>query len=181
MLKSKSLALTYKDYLIYTEHSDRRYELVEGEILMVPSPGFSHQKVVMNLSAILHDFVKKSNMGIVLTAPMDLYVDDTNVLQPDIIFISKEKSYIIEENKINRSPDLVIEIISPSTETRDREIKKKIYAQAEIKEYWIVDPGKKEIEIYTLRDEGYFLSGKYNDKLSSNTFPELVINLSEIF
>ena len=181
MLKSKSLALTYKDYLIYTANSDRLYELIEGEILMTPSPGFTHQKTVMNLSAILHDFVKRNSLGIVLTAPMDLYVDEVNVLQPDIIFVSREKSYIIEENRINRNPDLVIEITSPSTGTRDREIKKKIYANAEIKEYWIVDTAKKEIEVYVAGDEGYLLSGKYNDKFSSDTFPGLVVNLPDVF
>jgi len=181
MLKSKSLALTYKDYLIYTANSDRLYELIEGEIVMTPSPGFYHQKTVMNLSAILHDFVKKNSLGIVLTAPMDLYVDEVNVLQPDIIFISKEKSYIIEETKINRSPDLVIEIISPSTEVRDREIKKKIYANAEIQEYWIADPAAKVIEVHLLGDEGYLLSGRYTKRFTSNTFPGLFISPSGIF
>ncbi|HDH11167.1 MAG TPA: Uma2 family endonuclease, partial [Nitrospirae bacterium] len=81
----------------------------------------------------------------------------------------------------NRSPDLVIEITSPSTGTRDREIKKKIYANAEIKEYWIVDTAKKEIEVYVAGDEGYLLSGKYNDKFSSDTFPGLVVNLPDVF
>ncbi len=181
MLKSKSLALTYKDYLIYTGHSDRLYELIEGEIVMTPSPGFHHQKVLGRLYTFLNNYVLEHNPGELVTAPMDLYVDETNVLQPDIIFVSKEKSYIIGETRINRSPDLVIEIISPSTETRDREIKKKIYANAEIQEYWIADPAAKEIEVYLLGDEGYLLSGRYDERFTSNTFPGLFISLSGIF
>jgi len=181
MIKTKTLAFTYNDYLAYTEHSDKRYELVEGELNMVPSPSFQHQKVLGRLFTILNNYVLKNNIGELVIAPIDLYIDDISTLQPDIVFISKEKSYIIENNRINGSPDLVIEIISPSTVIRDRDIKKKLYARAEIMEYWIVEPDKKEVEVYNLSEEGYVLSGIHKNRLSSEIFAGLIINLSEIF
>jgi len=148
------IKFTYKDYKSLPESETKRYELIEGELIMIPSPNFKHQSVSGNLAFILRGFVQKRNLGIIIYAPFDVHLGD-NVVQPDILFVSKERSYVITEEEIKGAPDLVIEILSPATAERDRTYKKVLYARYGVSEYWIVDPGKKTIEVLTLKKEGY--------------------------
>ena len=148
------IKFTYKDYKSLPESETKRYELIEGELITVPSPNFKHQSVSGNLAFILRGFVQKRNLGIIIYAPFDVHLGE-NVVQPDILFVSKKRSYVITEEEIKGAPDLVIEILSPATAERDRTYKKVLYARYGVSEYWIVDPGKKTIEVLTLKKEGY--------------------------
>lgn len=174
MLKEK-IKFTYDDY--YTLTGEKRYELIEGDLYMVPSPDFYHQIVSGNIEFMLRDFVKKRNLGIVVDAPIDVVLSPEDVLQPDILFISKERRHIITEKNVSGAPDLVIEILSPSTQERDKLVKRNLYAKYGVKEYWIVDPSAKNVEILSLSGQGYKLSGVFfiDDVLSSPligfTFP----------
>ncbi|MBM4056588.1 MAG: Uma2 family endonuclease, partial [Planctomycetes bacterium] len=102
---------TYKDYL--TMSDDKRYELIGGElIMMTPSPVPYHQWISKNIEYEIERFVREKNLGRVFDAPCDVYLDDENVVQPDILFISRERTHIIGKNNIQSAPDLAIEILS---------------------------------------------------------------------
>lgn len=172
---------TYEDYLKTPE--DERYELIEGELLMTPAPIPRHQRISRELEFELLRFVKANDLGEVIYAPCDVYLDNENVVQPDILFISKERLNIIGEKNIQGAPDIVIEIISENTAYRDLVQKKKLYARFGVKEYWIVIPGEELIEVHILKDNIYMLYKTYskNDTLESPYLRDLKIGLKNIF
>ncbi len=171
----------YGDYL--TTPEDERYELIEGDLLMTPSPVPRHQRISGRLEFELRKFVTENDLGEVFDAPCDVYLDNENVVQPDILFISKERLNIIGEKNIEGAPDLVIEIISESTAYRDFVQKKKLYARFGAKEYWIVIPEEESIEIYILKDNTYTLHKTYgkDEILESFSLKDLKIVLKNIF
>lgn len=172
---------TYEDYLKTPE--DERYELIEGELLRTPAPIPRHQRISRELEFELLRFVKANDLGEVIYAPCDVYLDNENVVQPDILFISKERLSIIGEKNIQGAPDIVIEIISENTAYRDLVQKKKLYARFGVKEYWIVIPGEELMEVYILKDNIYMLYKTYskNDTLESPYLRDLKIGLKSIF
>lgn len=178
-----SIKFTYKDYKNLPESETKRYELLGGELIMVPSPTTYHQAISRNLEYILLEFVQKHNLGFIYNAPCDVVLSDEDVVQPDIFFISKERSHIITEENISGAPDLVIEILSPATADRDRTYKRTLYARYGVQEYWIVDPDKKEVEVMTLRERGFETVAIYKkeDVLKSKLLKGLSISLSEVF
>lgn len=172
---------TYEDYLKTPE--DERYELIEGELLMTPSPIPRHQRISGKLEFELRKFVTENNLGEIFDAPCDVYLDNENVVQPDILFISKERLNIIGEKNIQGAPDLVIEIISEDTAYRDLIQKKKLYARFGVKEYWIVIPGEELIEVYVLKDNTYMVYKTFNknETLESPYLKNFKIELKSIF
>lgn len=172
---------TYADYL--KSPDDERYELIEGDMLMTPSPVQKHQKISRELTFELLKFVKGDDLGEVYYAPFDVHLDNENVVQPDILFISKERQSIIGEKNIHGAPDLVIEIISESTAYRDFVQKKKLYAKHGVKEYWIVIPDEGSIEIFVLQDNTYVSHRTYGKDalLESPGIKGLRIELKNIF
>ena len=138
---------TYQDYL-NLPNDGKRYEVINGELVMTPAPNIFHQTILINLVNELKNFLKKENVGKMLCAPTDVKLINSNVVQPDIIFISQENLNIITENNVEGAPDLIIEILSPGTAYYDLIEKKEIYERFEVKEYWIVDPRKRRVEIY---------------------------------
>ncbi len=180
MLKTK-LKYTYDDYAAMD--NDRRYELIEGELYMVPSPGFYHQTISMNISHPLKKFAKGNNLGAVLYAPFDVVLSETDVVQPDIIFVSKGRLGLITEKNLRGAPDLAIEILSTSTRERDKLVKKRLYMESGVKEFWLVDPDKNAIEVMVLKETGFETSGIYfiDDKLISPLLKGFRLDLKEVF
>jgi len=178
---STHIKFTYQDYLLLPE--DKRYEIIEGELIMVPATIPYHQDVSKNLFLVLDNYVKSRNLGKVYYAPIDVVLSNENVVQPDILFISKQRLSIITEKNIQGAPDLVIEIISPATREKDRILKRKLYAKFGVREFWLVDTEKKEIEVLTLTSKGFQRVELYSKEeiLSSSLFQELKIALREVF
>lgn len=173
---------TYKDYLNIAD--DKRYELIGGElIMMTPSPIPYHQWISKNIEYEIERFVREKNLGKVFDAPCDVYFDDENVIQPDILFVSEERTHIIGKTHIQGAPDLAVEILSESTAYTDLMKKKRLYARFGVKEYWIVDPDGKTIEIYCLKKGVFalFKSFSENDELESPLLTGLKIGLSPVF
>jgi Uma2 family endonuclease len=173
---------TYEDYLKIPD--DVRYELIEGDLIMTPSPVTMHQRISGRLFASIFTFVKDNNLGEVFTAPYDVVFDNENVFQPDILFISKERLNIITEKNVQGAPDFVIEILSETTAYKDAIQKKKLYARFGVREYWIVSYGDKMVEVYNLRDKGeYQLIKTYfeNDTIESSVITGLMMDLGKIF
>ncbi|MCL4537323.1 MAG: Uma2 family endonuclease [Nitrospirae bacterium] len=137
---------TYEDYEKLPEGAP--YQLIGGELIMTPSPVPYHQIISRRIEFELLKFVEDRKLGEVIDAPIDVYLSETETYQPDIIFISNERINIIGEKKIEAAPDLVIEILSESTAYYDLKHKKRVYEKSGVKEYWIVDPMEKSIEVY---------------------------------
>jgi len=177
---------TYEDYKSLPESETKRYELLGGDLVLVPSPTEYHQRISRNLEFMLWRFVKEQDLGWVYDAPLDVVLgqgDTREVVQPDIFFISKEREKIIAEEEIRGAPDLVVEIISPGTAERDRGYKKTLYARHGVKEYWIVDPKGKTVEVYTLGEKGFELVRAYEagEALKSPLLEGLEVDLNEVF
>ena len=139
------MRLTYDDYCLMP--SDRRHELVEGEMRMVPSPTTVHQGVSMRILYRLMQWVEERGLGQVYGAPLDVVLSRHNVVQPDILFISRERLGIITDANIQGAPDLVIEVLSKGTEDWDRVTKRAVYSKYGVRELWLVDPWSKTIEV----------------------------------
>jgi Uma2 family endonuclease len=146
---------TYERY--YALDDDQRYEVIDGELLVVPGPGTVHQRIVGELFFRFATHVRAHGAGIVFFSPLDVVLDDRNVVQPDVLFIRKDAPEIIDPRAIRGAPDLVVEIVSPSSRRRDRKVKAELYARARVPEYWIVDPAERSIEVLSLGDHGYEL------------------------
>lgn len=180
------IKFTYQDYKSLPYHETKQYELLGGELIMVPSPTEPHQRISGNLEFLLRQFVKERKLGHVYDAPLDVVLgqgEDREVAQPDIFYISSQRSSIITEEEIRGAPDLIIEIISPGTEKYDRGYKRSLYARHGVKEYWIADPDQKAIEVFTLTESGFETKATYGESetLTSPLLEGLTIDLTNVF
>ncbi len=173
---------TYQDYTNLPP-DDFHYQLIEGELIMTPAPNVIHQIVKSNIEKNLRNFVEENELGLVLDAPCDVVLDEHNVLQPDIFFISKERQKIITEDNIQGAPDLVVEVLSPNTAYYDLVEKKALYARFGVREYWIADPKLQWIEIYVLQDKNYRLHqrAEKDQTVTSALLPGFNLPLISVF
>lgn len=173
--------LTYADYLETSD--DERYELLNGELILSPSPKEIHQYISSILHIMIGTFVRERSLGKVYYSPFDVVLSDTNVVQPDILFISNERADIITSDNVQGAPDLVVEILSPATAERDRTVKLDLYATHGVKEYWIVDPDAKTITVLLRGEGGLGVVGIYGEgeTLRSPTLTGFSLALEEIF
>jgi len=155
------------------------YELMQGRFVMSPSPTSRHQTILVTLTAYFADIARK-NGGVALCAPMDVIFSDDTILQPDLLYIAKERREIVKD-RIEGPPDLIIEILSPGTERRDRVAKLDLYARYGVSEYWIVDPASQLFE-FLLNEEGrYVVLTQANDQFQSPRLPEVKIRLTSFW
>ncbi|MGH2642510.1 MAG: Uma2 family endonuclease [Chitinophagaceae bacterium] len=142
-------------------------QLIENKLIMAPSPFTIHQKLVGQLFSSLNNYVATEKKGQVFLAPLDVYLDSGNIYQPDIFFISNEHIHNLKENGFHGAPDLVIEILLPSTAQYDLKDKKKVYERNGVKEYWIIDPHYKSAQGFYLKDVKYQSFHKAENVLKS--------------
>jgi Uma2 family endonuclease len=154
---------------------DWRYQLIDGEIVMAPAPSFFHQRI---LSAL-----EDEELGQVLCAPLDLFLDDNNVYQPDVHFISREREWIIQDDGLHGAPDLVVEVLSPRTARYDLNPKRAGYARAGVRELWFVYPEAKRVDLLYLEKNPDASADSYSlgQTFSSPLCPELEISIDKIF
>jgi Uma2 family endonuclease len=173
---------TYQDYKLLPE--EKRCELIGGEFhMMSPAPKPYHQIVLANLYNSLRAFVADQHLGLVLFAPIDVVLSEEDVVQPDLLIIERPRLGVLQEECIRGAPDLVVEILSASTTERDRVIKKKLYAKYGVREYWIVAPDAKTIEVLKLGEKGFETVRVHpqGSTLRSVLWPKLQLPLSEVF
>jgi Uma2 family endonuclease len=181
-MNNTAIKLTYREFLQINDDFNR-HEIIEGEHYVTPSPSKRHQKISITLSTLLYRWVEDHALGEVFAGPYDVVLSQTDVVIPDLLFISKSRASISHEENVQGAPDLMVEILSPSTSKRDLGIKKTLYEKFGVLEYWVVDPDQKSIEIFRS------ISGKFappiplfvKDQLTSPLFPNLTIPLSRIF
>jgi Uma2 family endonuclease len=172
---------TYEDYAKLPDYP--RYELIDGEFILTPSPNFDHQGVSFELTYLLAEYLRKHKIGRAVAAPMDVIFDQWNVYQPDLLFVSNERASIIKSGRVFGAPDLVMELLSPSNSYYDLTKKKELYEQFGVKEYWIVDPMEHSIDIFANRDGAFALifSGRGKGHAPSEVMPGFIVDIEELF
>lgn len=141
--------LTYDDYCRLP--SEERYELIEGGLRLVPSPSVFHQEVSGRISRALWQWVDERRLGKVYYSPIDVVLDEHNVVQPDILYVAKERLGVLKDRCVEGAPDLVVEILSPGTVGWDRTEKRELYGRFGVRELWLVDPEAKSVEVAELK------------------------------
>ena len=160
-----------------------RYELIHGEVHVTPALATRHQAVLQNLSLGLGPHVYKNHLGESWLAPLDVRLGEDTVVQPDLIFISNANAGIIREDWIAGAPDLVVEVLSPSTAAHVRATKLWMYAEAGVPEIWFIDPSAKTVEVLKLQGKKYSVESALTGEqvLVSALFPAWQLTLRDLF
>ena len=148
---------TYEEYARLPEDG-YRYEVIEGDLLMSPAPATTHQRISRRLLVLLDAFAARTGAGEALAAPCDVVLARGTVVQPDLLFVATERRSIIGPLNVTAAPDLVVEIISPGDPEHDRVRKHELYARHGVREYWIVDPAARTIDVFALQGADYVLA-----------------------
>jgi Uma2 family endonuclease len=174
--------LTAEDYRALPEGGPR-YQLVDGELHMAPAPNSYHQEIVWNLSQILGSYIRERPVGRIYLAPYDVYLSEHDVVQPDLLFLSKDRQHLRKEDGLHGPPDLVIEVISVSTSQLDKKSKRAIYARCGVKEMWLIDPILQQIHLYEFaRDPAKAVRVVEDDEtFESALLPGLKVSAADVF
>ena len=142
-----AVKLTYEDYC--AAPAENRYELLDGELIMVAAPNIKHESVRSLLGHHLSNFIIDHGLGKLFYAPCDVMLSESDVVQPDLLFVSRRREHLLRDGqKVQGAPDLVIEILSPSTADRDRGKKLALYGRHGVTEYWLVDPVAETVSVH---------------------------------
>jgi Uma2 family endonuclease len=183
-LHDLSPKLTYEDYLLIPEDG-RRHEIIDGEHYVTAAPFVPHQDLVVELTIRLGGFVKANRLGRLLVAPTDVLLSPYDTVQPDLLFVSRERASVVGLKNIQGAPDLVIEILSPSTRKLDERLKLRAYERYGVREYWMFDPARKGVQRWERSGERLvstpFLSAGAEDVLTSPLLPGFELPLAEFF
>ena len=173
-------------WAMFPDEDGLRHELIDGEHFVTPTPKRKHQAISMNLSGMIWAFLQQHPVGRVFTAPFDVIFSEFDVVEPDLVFISRERMTEIETSPwVRGAPNLAVEIGSESTRKRDETTKKRLYERFGVEEYWIVDPELDTIKVYRRVGDRYEraaeLSLEANDVLTTPLLPDLRIALVKVF
>jgi Uma2 family endonuclease len=175
------IKFTVKDYM--TTPEDKRYQLLDGELILAPSPTTWHQRILLRLYRAVDEFVASGGLGEVLLAPCDVVLSDHDVFEPDLLFVSNDRSNIVTTANLRGAPDMVVEVLSPGTARYDRGYKQTLYSRHGVREYWLVDPDAGTVEVLAASGQGLAPVAAYTreDTLTSPLLAGLSIDLAEIF
>ena len=171
--------LTYADYLGYPDDGNR-HEIIDGDHYMNPAPSTDHQAVSRHIQFQLYSQIELKELGSVINAPVDVQLGESDIVQPDIVVVLKGNR-IITPSKVKGAPDHVIEIISPSTQSNDRGLKKSLFEKSGVKEYWIVDPFDHAVEQFVLSGEGYHLREHAENCVPVSYLPDVAVDLTKVW
>ena len=188
--------VSYRQFLEMTEKSENRYELIDGIVYLLASPAFTHQRILGEMHIVLHEYLKNSENCDTFVAPFDVKLirqqikllreeteDDINVVQPDLIVLCDYLDEINEKDKYQGTPTLVIEILSPSTRSKDRVKKLDLYMESGIAEYWIIDPKTETVMVYSYKEGELDRDALYTAEQNAESFyfPGLSVPLVPLF
>lgn len=175
---------TYSDYLKLPDEGNCQYEILDGALSRSPNPSTLHQRVLAKLLHLLQRyFWEQDPQGEILAAPIVLTLSDTNVMQPDLVYVPGD-SDIIDEQRINGVPQLIVEVLLPSTEARDRVRKLRTYNRFGVQHYWLVDPEEQFIQAYALLPSGDYVICRTvgeNEVFTHPDYPDLSIELESLW
>ncbi len=146
--------LTYADYELFPDDG-LRHEIIDGEHYVTASPVTRHQRISMNLFYLIRSHLETHPIGEVFYAPFDVVLSFTDVVVPDLIYLSKSRAHLLTAKNLQGAPDLVVEILSPGTRSRDERLKRDLYERVGVEEYWLVDPERDVVSIYRRGAEGF--------------------------
>jgi len=181
---SAGLKLTYDDFVLFPDDG-KRHELIDGEHYVTPSPNMRHQQISMNLTLMIGGWLEAHPLGRLFYAPFDVVFSKSDVVEPDVLYVSNERSNVLTAPNVQGAPDLVIEIGSPSTRQRDETVKRRLYERSDVSEYWIVDPDIEVVRVYRRSGDSFArpveLSREAGDVLTTDLLPALELPLARIF
>src|ERR1700730_4369313 len=174
--------LTVENYKLLPE-TGPRYQLIQGDLYMAPAPNRFHQEISRNLQFELHSYLKGNQIGKLFNAPFDVYLDEINVFQPDLLVVLNERLGILTEEGAEGAPDLVVEILSPKTRRLDLVNKKQEYARAGVRELWFIDPEPRTIMIHQFAFDGVenIRQIVQKDTFSTKLLPESNLVVATLF
>ncbi len=170
--------LTYDEYLHFPDDG-RRHEIIDGEHYVSPSPSTDHQNVSRHIQFALYQLLEEHGRAQVFNAPIDVELSPTDVVQPDLAVVLAEHSDRVLRSRLRGAPDLVVEIASPSTATRDRTLKLALYARYRVPEYWIVDAENRCVAQYRLQSDGGYDDPVLHEE--SISFADAVVDLTDVW
>ena len=173
---------TYEDYFNLPDDG-KRYEIIDGELYLFPTPNLPHQSILGNLFCTIAEFPKEKEYGEIFLSPLDVVFSNINIIQPDLIFVAKENFNILTPENIRGTPDLLIEILSSNTERRDRTLKLTTYSKFGVREYWMVHEERETVDVWRRKDD-HLNFHSFLDKthiLFTPLLPGLEISLGKIF
>jgi Uma2 family endonuclease len=178
----KHRPLTVHDYMQLPEGT-KKTELIEGDLIMSPSPKRFHQEIVGRIFGMIWAYLQVKPLGRVYASPFDVTLTDLNVYQPDICYFSKSRYASLTEQGADGAPELVVEVLSPGSVKHDLGVKKEIYARTGVEELWIIDPAKRTIAIYDLPDNSTAPRATLTEgkTLATPLLPGLKIKLRDVF
>ena len=176
-----STKLTYADYARFPDDG-LRHEIIQGGHYVTPSPVTQHQRILGNLHYLFRSHLDAHPGGEAFMSPFDVLLSDINVFVPDLIYVSAERSRFITSKNLQGAPDLAIEILSPTTRSRDERLKRDVYERAGVKEYWLVDPGRDVVDAYRRAGGGFLALIRYEKAqvLTTLLLPGLELPLDKI-
>jgi Uma2 family endonuclease len=179
-----SSQFTYEDLLNFPDDG-RRHEIIDGEHYVTPSPNTSHQTIVLNVAAAIRAFLAQQPLGAVFVAPFDVLFSDLNVVEPDLLYVSRERQAIVTHAHVKGAPDLVVEVLSSSTRRVDEITKRKLYERFDVREFWIVDPELEAVKIYRRSGASFGrpleLTLERDERLTTPMLPGFEIPLRAVF
>jgi Uma2 family endonuclease len=176
-----STKLTYADYLRFPDDG-LRHEIIGGEHYVTPSPATRHQRISRNLLFLIQSYLETHPIGEVFSAPFDVLLSEWDVVVPDLIYLSNERAHFLTAKNLQGPPDLVVEILSPSTRSRDQKLKKTLYERVGAREYWLVDPKRDVVEVYRRGPAEFENPSRYfrSDVLTTPVLPGLELSLNRV-
>ena len=172
--------LTWNDYLDFPEDG-RRHEIVDGEHHVTASPALTHQRVSKHVHFQLYEQIERQGKGEVFAAPTAVQLSDFDVVEPDLLVVLAQHDGLLKETRVAGPPDLVVEILSPSSRRLDRRIKLALYQRAGVHEYWIVDPVEQEVEKYRRQGNLLVRVGVFGERIAFDGLPGVVVDLNAVW
>lgn len=179
--------LTYDDFRLFPEGDGLRHEIIDGDHYVTAAPNLRHQELVGRLHLTIGVFVEdRPERGRVFLSPFDVVFSFHDIVEPDLVFVAPDQFDILTDKNIQGTPALVVEILSPSTRQRDREIKRRLYDRSGVREYWLVDPEQDTVTIHRRATDGSFpqsarLAAKQLDTLETPLLPGWSLGLARLF
>jgi Uma2 family endonuclease len=170
------------DYAAYAAipEDGQRHEIIGGDHFVNPAPNLYHQEVSRHLQFQLYQSIELKKLGVVIDAPVDVQLSDHDIVQPDLVIVTREKKRILTPIKVKGIPDLLVEILSPSNPHHDLKVKRELYERAGVPEYWIVSPDEHHV-LQLVLVEGAYTENQCTDSITMNVPPQVTVDLNQVW
>jgi Uma2 family endonuclease len=159
-----------------------RHEIIGGDHYVTPSPVTRHQRISRNLLYLIQGYLEIHPIGEVFSAPFDVLLSEWDVVVPDLVYLSQARAHFLTTKNLQGPPDLVVEILSPSTRSRDEELKLALYERVGAEEYWLIDPEQDAVDVYRGGTGGFRNPVRYSstDALTTPVLPGFELSLDRV-